>query len=615
MSGEPQEPLSDEPELLFRQVNPGFVRDGRVGSQAFRPTPKDHRMLSVARSAVTTAEAAFIHHTECLKLSSAGTWAVTVGECSELGLPVPPSATRRGLCRRQERGSARAKTLRSDRTAEPRSDVRGTCIESRWRTSLATVVEALGALGRSPGPSALGLRVADPNSPFSQANGVDTRLILERYGIEHGEKFAHCPGCGEPGALLCEKGGIKCLHARCAGVGPRDFAGFWTNVDVVAKRDGVAARAAAEQICEWFGLKCTPHAAASNGATTATIEWNRPLRLNEHQGAVPFPVQALGASVRDWVEAEASATQTPSDLAAVVALATLSACVSKKFEVEVRPGWREPLNTYWLVALEPGNRKSTVFRDAVRPIHDFEQHLAEKLRDRVQAASVAREIKQRELKRAIDRAARSALPTDRQQAAELAIEFDREQVPVVPRLVVDDVTPERLAAMLAEHGGRLALLSAEGGLFEVAGGRYSDGVPNLDVLLKSHPGDDLRVDRVGRGPVHVRHPALTLGVAVQPEVIRELARKAVFRGSGLLARFFYSLPESTVGRRDARPPSMPESVSDRYRQLCTAPQGQDAARLGRARSRRVCDWRRRLRLSVEQGVWSRRQVDRNEDWN
>jgi hypothetical protein len=98
MSDEPQEPLSDDTELLFRQVNPGFVRDGRIGSQAFRPTPKDQRMLSVARGALTTAEAAFVRHTECLKLSSAGTWAVTVGECAELGLPARPDEITTGVC-------------------------------------------------------------------------------------------------------------------------------------------------------------------------------------------------------------------------------------------------------------------------------------------------------------------------------------------------------------------------------------------------------------------------------------------------------------------------------------------------------------------------------------
>jgi hypothetical protein len=77
----------------------------------------------------------------------------------------------------------------------------------------------------------------------------------------------------------------------------------------------------------------------------------------------------------------------------------------------------------------------------------------------------------------------------------------------------------------------------EFGLFENAGGRYSDGVPNLDVYLKSHPGDDLRVDRVSRSPLHVRKPALTLGLVVQPDVIWDLARKPGFRGSGLSRPF------------------------------------------------------------------------------
>ncbi|HEX3595868.1 MAG TPA: hypothetical protein VHU80_12240, partial [Polyangiaceae bacterium] len=55
---------------------------------------------------------------------------------------------------------------------------------------------------------------------FALANGVDTGKLLDRLHIEHDEKFAVCPGCGEPGALICENGGLKCLHDRCAHVGP-----------------------------------------------------------------------------------------------------------------------------------------------------------------------------------------------------------------------------------------------------------------------------------------------------------------------------------------------------------------------------------------------------------
>ena len=82
-------PLNDE-ELLFRQVHPSFVRDGRPSSQAFRPTAKDAGKLSVARGSLTTPSAAFELFTAGLGLPSAGTWAVTVGECREQVLNVFP---------------------------------------------------------------------------------------------------------------------------------------------------------------------------------------------------------------------------------------------------------------------------------------------------------------------------------------------------------------------------------------------------------------------------------------------------------------------------------------------------------------------------------------------
>ncbi|MFI5297922.1 MAG: hypothetical protein ACHREM_07465 [Polyangiales bacterium] len=78
--------LTDDDEFLFRQVHPTFVRDGRPSSQAFRPTPKDEGKLSVARGALTTAEDAYTLHTQRRGLASAGSWAVTVGECREQAL-------------------------------------------------------------------------------------------------------------------------------------------------------------------------------------------------------------------------------------------------------------------------------------------------------------------------------------------------------------------------------------------------------------------------------------------------------------------------------------------------------------------------------------------------
>ena len=139
------------------------------------------------------------------------------------------------------------------------------------------------------------------------------------------------------------------------------------------------------------------------------------------------------------------------------------------------------------------------------------------------------------------------------------------QVPATPRLLVDDATPEALASLLAEQGGRIALLSPEGDVFDMMAGRYSQGGgPNLGVYLKGHAGDPLRVDRKGRPPEHVDRPALTVGLAVQPEVLRQIADRPGFRGRGLLARFLWSAPAGTVGRRQVGAAPVPAGVRERY---------------------------------------------------
>ncbi|MGC7880141.1 YfjI family protein, partial [Desulforudis sp. 1190] len=147
--------------------------------------------------------------------------------------------------------------------------------------------------------------------------------------------------------------------------------------------------------------------------------------------------------------------------------------------------------------------------------------------------------------------------------SEVAVELERLRVPARPRLVADDCSPERLAGLLAEQSGRMAVMAPEGDVFDLMAGRYGNG-PNFGVYLRAHAGDDLRVDRVGRPPEYVAKPALTLGLAVQPDVLRGLLDKPGFKGRGLLARFLYSLPASNVGRRRIDAPPVPASIRTTY---------------------------------------------------
>lgn len=76
--------------MLLRQVHPSWVQQGRVTSQAFRPTPKDKHLLSVYDGDRITAADSWTHFCGTLGFQSVGVMAVTVAECSTLELPARP---------------------------------------------------------------------------------------------------------------------------------------------------------------------------------------------------------------------------------------------------------------------------------------------------------------------------------------------------------------------------------------------------------------------------------------------------------------------------------------------------------------------------------------------
>ena len=130
-------------------------------------------------------------------------------------------------------------------------------------------------------------------------------------------------------------------------------------------------------------------------------------------------------------------------------------------------------------------------------------------------------------------------------------------------LRTDDITPEKLASVLAENDGRMALLSSEAGIFDTLAGAYSKSV-NIDVMLKSYSGDQIRVDRIGRESENILNPTLTVLLMAQPNVISRVLSNETFRGRGLTARFLYCMPASAVGGRRYRSEPVPDDVYAAY---------------------------------------------------
>jgi replicative DNA helicase len=307
---------------------------------------------------------------------------------------------------------------------------------------------------------------------------------------------------------------------------------------------------------------------ASPASAGPVVGWEPPVPLGTQSPLPPFPVDAFPGWLADQVRETARFTQTPCDLGASVVLAVLGTAAGGRAVVEVRGSWREPVNVFTVVAMPSGARKSAVFAELTGPLLVTEAGLAAAAGPQILEAETQRKIALKDA----EKAALAAAGLDNAKAAEKAAAdaiakaqlAEAITVPVTPRLVADDITPEAASSLLAEQGGRLAVLSAEGGIFATLAGRYSAGQPNFEVFLKGHSGDMLRIDRKGRPPEYIPRPALTLGLCVQPEVLRDIAALPGFRGRGLLTRILYSVPADLVGRRKVGEPAVPKDVREEY---------------------------------------------------
>ncbi|MDG6106112.1 DUF3987 domain-containing protein [Dactylosporangium aurantiacum] len=366
---------------------------------------------------------------------------------------------------------------------------------------------------------------------------------------------------------LGKVGGAGYLHTLMQATPSAANAGHYAGIvaDHARRRQVVELGAQLAQLATSGADVADVVAAGRSMLDTATGGgWPALIPLGNGRHLPTFPAEALPGWVAEMAFAVAEFTQTPVDAAGSIALAALSTAAGGRAEVEVRGSWREPTNLYTVVVLPPGSRKSAVFAAMTGPLLDAERRLVELARPAIVEAELAAKVASKAAERAANAAAntddRGALLAEASAAAQEAAEV---VIPALPQLVADDITSETAAALLAAQGGRLAVLSPEGGIFATIAGRYS-GTPNLEVFLKGHAGDMMRVGRLSRDANHIDRPALTLGLAVQPEVLRDIAQMPGFRGLGLLARLLFAVPVNTVGWRNVDVDPVPAEVAATY---------------------------------------------------
>jgi hypothetical protein len=320
---------------------------------------------------------------------------------------------------------------------------------------------------------------------------------------------------------------------------------------------------------EW---SAAAHSLAQRGYGTMTAKaepiaapepWPTPVPLPLRPQLPGFPLDVLPGWWGEWVSATTEEVQTPLDLPALLSLGVLAGGIARKVRVEPAPGWREPTNLFVVVVALPAERKSAIVTLVLRPVRHYQAECQAQVQpQRAVAEHQARRLDQRS-KHLEQQLARQPNPAKQSDLQTLREERQRVVIPVVPVCVTEDETAESLGRLLAEQEGRMLVAGAEGTIFDLMKGRYSDA-PNFDLYLKGHAGDDVNVGRISRERIALTDPALSVAVAVQPDVLHGLAQEPSLEGRGLLARFLYALPVSRVGQRSSQPTPKPAAVETAF---------------------------------------------------
>ena len=290
------------------------------------------------------------------------------------------------------------------------------------------------------------------------------------------------------------------------------------------------------------------------------IKWETPIPFAERK-VPPFPLDALPKPIAAYVSALAEATQTPVDMAASCSIAIMSVALQGKYQVEAKADWIEPVNTYVLIIMPPSERKSAVESAMVKPLTKFEMEENAKKKSLIIQNQSERRILERKQRAIEDQISKGkATQEDLEKISEEIASF-KEVTPT--RLYVDDITTEKLIQVLAENNGRAAILSTEGGIFDMLSGIYTKTV-NIDVMLKGYSGDPIRVERVGRPSDFIPNPLLTVLLMGQPSVLTGIMTNVTFQGRGFTGRFLYCMPVSKVGSRRYRTKPIPPEVYQAY---------------------------------------------------
>jgi hypothetical protein len=265
----------------------------------------------------------------------------------------------------------------------------------------------------------------------------------------------------------------------------------------------------------------------------------------------PLVLPSSCPDLSDFVTELADALQVPVDMPMTMALPVLAAATGGNFEVQVQPGWIEPLSLCAVVCQGSGERKSPVLSKLEHVVKDHQRMAQEQALPTYRAQETKAQLAKKRFETAMGKAGKSDDLEAEFEALRLREAWATARGALVPLptwIVGADGTPEAFVDLIIQHKA-IGIITSEPGLFATLAGRYSSGSPNIEWFLNATSRETLDPRRITRETGAVEHPVLSALSCIQPGRLRELGEVKAFRDSGLLARHFYCIAPSMLGTR------------------------------------------------------------------
>ena len=291
--------------------------------------------------------------------------------------------------------------------------------------------------------------------------------------------------------------------------------------------------------------------AASRIDETIKVEVPQPLP-DELQPVEPFPLRALPDALRPWVSDVTERMQCPSDFVAVPMLVGTAMLVARKIKIkcQARTDWEERANLWALIVGRPGAMKSPAMAQALAPLERMEARAAAEHQKDMEAFKV--ELLAHELRAAAgEKTAKALLSKDKDADVRGHLTGDEPEAPTWPRYLVNDLTYEKLGALLSENpDGVLSVRDEMRGLFLHLA--REEQAPARAFYLQAWSGGRYTFDRIMRGTTTIEDARLSMIGCIQPGPLSELVSQAR-RGAaddGMLDRFLVAWPDASGDWRE-----------------------------------------------------------------